>query len=44
MIISMQNGKYLGVDGLPCEFYKITWGIIGVDFSDLSSNHLPWGI
>jgi len=29
---SMQNGKSLGMDGLPCEFYKTMWDAIGDDF------------
>jgi hypothetical protein len=31
----MKNGKYLGKDGLPCEFYKGMWDMIGDDFCHL---------
>jgi hypothetical protein len=29
---SMKNGKSLGIDGFPCEFYKVMWDTIGDDF------------
>jgi hypothetical protein len=33
---SMQNGKSSGIDGLPCEFYKEMWDIVGDDFCNLA--------
>ena len=33
----MKNGKSTGIDdGVPCEFYKAVWGIVGDDFCALS--------
>jgi hypothetical protein len=34
---SMQNGKSLGIDGLPCEFYKEMWDMVGVNFCNLAN-------
>jgi hypothetical protein len=30
-IYSMRNGKSLGIDGFPCEFYKTMWDMVGDD-------------
>ena len=32
-LLQMQNGKSPGIDGLPCEFYKIFWKTLGDDFT-----------
>ena len=31
-LVSMQDGMSLGMDGLPCEFYKVMWDTFGDDF------------
>lgn len=31
-LTSMQNGKLLGMNGLPCKFYMAMWYTIGHDF------------
>ena len=31
-----ENNKSPGLDGLPYEFYKVTWGIIGQDFTKVN--------
>lgn len=32
VLISMQNGKSLGLDGLSCEFYYALWDTVGDGF------------
>lgn len=32
----MNNGKSLGVDGVPCELYKFMWDNIGDAFSHMA--------
>lgn len=39
----MKNGKALGMDGLPCEFSKAMWNIIGDDFCCLASQVITSG-
>ena len=34
-LLQMQNGKSPGIDGLPCEFYKTFWQLIGDDFTEV---------
>jgi hypothetical protein len=29
-------GNHLGIDGLPCEFYKVMWDTTGDDFCNLA--------
>lgn len=31
-MMSMENGKTPGIDGIPVDFYKILWPVIGEDF------------
>lgn len=40
---SMQNGKSRGMDGLPCEFYKVMWDTTGDDFCSLASEDFASG-
>lgn len=35
-LFSMQNGKFLGINGLSCEFYKELWGTVGDEFCSLA--------
>lgn len=30
-LMSMANGKAAGIDGLPVEFYKSFWSVVGED-------------
>ena len=32
VLFAMKNNKSLGPDGFPCEFFKLTWSILGRDF------------
>jgi len=32
----MNNGKSLGMDGLPCELDKVIWNMIGDEFCHLA--------
>ena len=41
---SMQNGKSSSMNGLPCEFYKVMWDIVGYDFAAWHINLSPWEI
>ena len=40
VVKSCPNGKSPGVDGLPYEFYKHTWDIIGDDFVEVVKDQL----
>ncbi len=41
---SMQNGKVPGIDGIPFEFYKAYWGIVGEDLLAVLSDSLVRGL
>ena len=41
MLIFEQIGKYLGIDLLPCTFYKDKWDIIGDEFSHMALEEFP---
>jgi hypothetical protein len=32
----MKEGKSLGIDGFPCEFYNVMWDILGENFYNLA--------
>lgn len=36
----MENEKVPGIDGIPFEFYKAYWGILGEDLLEVLSNSL----
>jgi len=33
----MENGKSLGLDGFPCDFYKVIWDMVGDEFRSFST-------
>lgn len=35
VLVTMGNPH--GLDGIPCEFYKVIWDIVGDDFSHMDS-------
>ena len=40
-LCSMQNGKSPSMNGLPYEFYKVMWDIVGYDFVAWHINPSP---
>ncbi|KAK3562934.1 hypothetical protein QTP86_011610 [Hemibagrus guttatus] len=40
----MENGRASGIDGLPVEFYKAFWAVIGQDMLDVLRNNIRRGI
>lgn len=36
-LMSFQSGKTPGMDGLPVEFYKASWSVMGEDFLEVHS-------
>ncbi len=40
----MENGKALGIDGIPVEFYKAFWPVIGEDLLAVLSDSLVRGL
>ena len=40
---SVNNGKSHGLDGIPCEFYKVIWDTIGDDFCHMTSEAFSVG-
>jgi len=41
---SKKNGKSLGLDGLPCVFYKAMWDVIEDDFCSLVVEAFSFGM
>ncbi len=41
---STQNGKVPGIDGIPFEFYKAYWGIVGENLLAVLSDSLVRGL
>lgn len=39
----MNNGKSLGLDGIPCELCKVMWDIVGYDFSHMDLESFSMG-
>lgn len=42
-LMSMENGKAPGMDGLPVDFYKSCWPTVGEDLFDVLSDSMAGG-
>lgn len=42
--MSLQNGKALGIDGLPVDFYKSFWSVVGEDLLEVIQDCLRTGL
>ena len=42
-LMRMENGRSSGIDGLPVEFYKAYWWLIGQDLFEVLMNSLEKG-
>lgn len=43
-LMSFQSGKTPGMDGLPVEFYKASWSVMGEDFLEVVTDSLQRGL
>ena len=43
-LMRMEGGRSAGIDGLPVEFYKAYWGLIGQDLLEVLINSLEKGL